>query len=429
MENKWKLETTSMSLHLLAMSIMLCDHLKMLFPDAIWLPCLGRLAFPIFAFLIVEGYHRTKHLGKYAKRLLLFAFLSEVPFDLMVGGTAFYFTHQNVLWTFLMGLGLIHINEKVKSTGKLPLRLLIAAGTVIVGYYAGKFTSVDYAQAGVLTVLVFYFFRERTWWNFILQLVSLAYLNFVMLGSYPLALSLFGHAFSIPRQGLAVLALIPIWLYRGRQGYHSKWLQYLNYGFYPGHMLVLTVITGAVSAWALLAFLIPVMGILFWRLIGEKGQYAVKLKLEELAGPAIATLVIYSVVVLLYSAPFLSMLNITADTVTIKYAIDATTWAKGSYTRAISSQDQDVIAEWLAFCDETIPEEKQTDINAISRPFPAYVIEFRKGKKCVIQLAITQLESVIYKEFSKGKYVGYAPKNPYYDQAADMMAMLEGAEA
>ena len=104
MKRKFTLETTSTSLHLMAMAIMLCDHCKRLFPDAIWLPCVGRLAFPIFAFLIVEGYHHTQDLNRYARRLLFFAILAEVPFDLMANGIPFHSGHQNVLWTFLLAL-------------------------------------------------------------------------------------------------------------------------------------------------------------------------------------------------------------------------------------------------------------------------------------------------------------------------------------
>ena len=425
MEKKWKLETTSMSLHLMAMAIMLCDHCKRLFPDAIWLPCVGRLAFPIFAFLIVEGYHRTKNLGKYAKRLLLFAFLSEIPFDLMVGGTAFYFTHQNVLWTFLVGLGLIHINEKVKIAGKLPLRLLVAAGTVIVGYYAGKFTGVDYAQAGVLTVLMFYYFRERTWRNFLLQLVSLVYLNFVMLGSYPLALSLFGHTFSMPRQGLAVLALIPIWLYRGRQGYRSKLLQYCNYAFYPAHMIVIAVITDAASLWTLLVFLIPPLGALIWRCMGETGKTAVRLKLEELEGPAIALAAILGVAMLLIVAPFLSLLDSSVDTVTIEYIENLQDMRRGAYTCAVTRKDEDVIEDWLAFSEIAAPKEERHLANGWSEPFPAYVAEFRRGRTLISQLWITRRETIVMDRKGTAMYVGYIPLNPYYQQAADMMAELQ----
>ena len=105
------------ALHILAMVLMLMDHLwATLLPAQDWLTCAGRLAFPIFAFMAVEGYFHTHSFRKYALRLALFAVLSEVPFDLMYGGTWFYPVHQNVIWTLLLGLLGIHLMETVQGS-------------------------------------------------------------------------------------------------------------------------------------------------------------------------------------------------------------------------------------------------------------------------------------------------------------------------
>ena len=107
------------ALHILAMVLMLMDHLwATLLPAQDWLTCAGRLAFPIFAFMAVEGYFHTHSFRKYALRLALFAVLSEVPFDLMYGGTWFYPVHQNVIWTLLLGLLGIHLMETVRKKTK-----------------------------------------------------------------------------------------------------------------------------------------------------------------------------------------------------------------------------------------------------------------------------------------------------------------------
>ena len=119
MEKKYRVETSSLSLHIIAMACMLCDHLwGTIVPGNDWLTCIGRVAFPIFAFLIVEGYFHTKNLKKYIRRLVVFALLSEIPFNLAMGSRIFYPIHQNVLWSFLIALGLLHWNKKTKSLQK-----------------------------------------------------------------------------------------------------------------------------------------------------------------------------------------------------------------------------------------------------------------------------------------------------------------------
>ena len=168
-----RIETTSLSLHVIAMASMLCDHLwATVVPGNDWLTCVGRLAFPIFAFLIVEGYVHTGSLRRYAGRLLLCAILSEVPFDLVMGGTASYPFHQNVLWTFLIALFLIWLNEQGPVRRAAWLSVLAGIGTVALGWVLGLLSMADYQHAGVLMVLAFYFFRGRKWWCFAGQALS-----------------------------------------------------------------------------------------------------------------------------------------------------------------------------------------------------------------------------------------------------------------
>lgn len=243
MENKQRSGVTSAALHIMAMLFMLCDHLwAMVVSGNDWLTCIGRLAFPIFAFMIVEGYFHTRSLKKYAGRMLLCAVLSEIPFNLAVGSSVVYPVHQNVLWTFLIGLLLIHLNEKAKKRGKLWLRIITAAATAALGFILGLVSFCDYNYAGVFTVLVFYFFRERKWYNLVAQILLLWYINAEMLSGFAYELTLFGNQFYLVRQSLALLALIPIWLYRGKQGMHNKAFQFICYAFYPVHLLVLALI-------------------------------------------------------------------------------------------------------------------------------------------------------------------------------------------
>lgn len=243
MDRKFKLETTSASLHIMAMAFMLCDHLwGTVVSGNDWLTCIGRLAFPIFAFLLVEGYFHTRNFKKYILRMLLFAVISEAPFNLAIGGSVFYPYHQNVLWSFLISLVLIHWNERVTDRPTW-IRALVCLGTLLVALVGGLLTMVDYHHAGILTVLVFYVFRQKKWWSYAGQLLCLWYINCEILGGLVYELPCFGTTISIPQQGFALLALLPIWLYRGKQGYHTRLLQYTYYAFYPVHLLILGLIS------------------------------------------------------------------------------------------------------------------------------------------------------------------------------------------
>ena len=151
-----RFDLSAAALHILAMAFMLMDHLwATLLPAQEWLTCVGRLAFPMFAFMAVEGYFHTRSFKRYALRMLAFALLSEIPFDLMYGGTWFYPVHQNVIWTLLIGLLGIHLMEKVRQKGKTWCCVLACIGVTVLGAILGTVGMVDYYGAGVLTVFVF----------------------------------------------------------------------------------------------------------------------------------------------------------------------------------------------------------------------------------------------------------------------------------
>ncbi len=243
MKQNHRFQMTSMTLHVMAMAFMLCDHMWWtVVTGNDWMTCVGRIAFPIFAFMIAQGYSYTRNLKKYVLRLTAFAIISEIPFDLMVAGSLIFPLHQNVLCTFLISILVIYLFEKAKKLDKIWLQIPAFAGCLLIGYVLGLVSFADYGYAGVFTVLVFYIFRKRNWQNFLGQLLLLAYINMVLLGDNGFDLVIWGHTCFVPLQTFALLALIPIWLYRGKQGPHSKALQYLYYSFYPAHLLILGLI-------------------------------------------------------------------------------------------------------------------------------------------------------------------------------------------
>jgi len=242
-----RFDISSSGLHIIAMLFMLCDHLwATIVPGNQWLTCLGRLAFPMFAYMAVEGYFHTSNLKRYVLRLLLFAVISETPFNLMYSSSFVYPFHQNVIWTLLLGIGFIHVNELAARKDKLLLRIGTGFFTVLLGWLIGMLTMVDYYGVGVVTILVFYFLRKRTWWCLLGQIAALYYLNAEVLGGFYFEVNIMGKLVPVVQQGLALFALIPIWLYRGRKGCRRKWFQYACYGFYPMHMLLLYVLRSVI---------------------------------------------------------------------------------------------------------------------------------------------------------------------------------------
>lgn len=240
--NRFKI-LDSFTLKCIAMALMLCDHLWAVLPfNAGWLTAVGRLAFPIFAFQIAEGFARTSSRSRYLKRMLVFALISELPFNLFAGGALFSPFHQNVMFTFLIALLLMCRMEKARSCAPRWRYLLCCAGSGIVGFLSGFLLMVDYYGVGVLTVLVFYWTREKRL-GWLWQLAALWWMNLEVLGGFGWPVVLGGAEIFLPQQGLALLALPLIWMYNGKQGLHSKTVQRLYYGFYPAHMLVLSLLS------------------------------------------------------------------------------------------------------------------------------------------------------------------------------------------
>lgn len=225
----------STALRLLAILFMVLDHLwATVVPGNLWLTCVGRLAFPIFAFQLCEGYRHTSDYRRYRRRLLVFALLSEIPFNLFYAGSVIFPFHQNVLFTLLLGLLAIRQADmlrreegiKKKSLRCLALLLIFAGGAVLFP---------DYGLMGVMTVLCFFVFRDHR----LFQLAAMAVLNIFAFKGQTIPVSLGALAFDFPIQGFALLALPLIWLYNGEKGRGGKGLRLFWYIFYPLHMLAL----------------------------------------------------------------------------------------------------------------------------------------------------------------------------------------------
>ena len=237
---KFKFINSNM-LKIFAMTVMLLDHLwATIVPGNQWMTLLGRLAFPIFAFLIVEGFVHTSDFKKYVKRLLIFGIISEIPFNLITTGSFIFPFHQNVMFTLLLGLLCINQLDKIKNNKdkKFIIKTILKVlGLLVVGLVG----FVDYGITGILTIIVFYLFRNIKFGR-VLQLISFILLYIVFFKGFGIVIELFGKEYFLPQQSFCILSLIPIWLYNGERGKKNKLLQYGFYLFYPVHMIIIYLI-------------------------------------------------------------------------------------------------------------------------------------------------------------------------------------------
>ena len=232
------------ALKALAMVLMFLDHACWTIAfDHQWMTCAGRVAFPLFAFLVAEGYNRTRDFKRYLKRMFLFALLSELPFNLMTGGGVLNPFQQNVMFTFCIALLLLRQMDKAWQRSWWQ-GVLVAVFAACLGYGLGFLTFVDYYGYGVVTVLVFWL-AGKVRFGWLLELVALGYFNLELMGGMSYVLNLWGREIWVAQQAFALLALIPIWLYNGQRGPGGKKWQYFGYAFYPVHMLILFLLAMA----------------------------------------------------------------------------------------------------------------------------------------------------------------------------------------
>jgi hypothetical protein len=210
-------------LKLIGMISMVADHVGVQFfsedPTIFYyaLRVFGRLAFPIFAYLLAVGFQRTRDRKKYAMRLGVFALITQIPFQIFAG-------HLNVLFTFLLGIFFLTAAEKQEPLG------------MIAAILAAEFLRTDYAGYGLLIIFIFYRFGEDKQKSF-LYLFGLT----ALYGT--LSVLSLGHFEWVVMIQLACVAALPVIWHEFRwQVQLPKWTGYV---FYPAHIAILL----AIQAW------------------------------------------------------------------------------------------------------------------------------------------------------------------------------------
>lgn len=178
---------------------------------------IGRVAFPLFCFMLVQGFLHTRNRGKYLARLAAFALISEIPFDVAVFNRWFYFGYQNIYFTLVLGmLAMMGLDWCEKNNKKWPMPLIIAACCA-----TAWLLHTDYDVLGVLTIVSLYLLRNQRRWCFVVTGIILLAESWMLLGA-------------------AVLALLFIWRYNGQKGnLKGKWF---FYWFYPAHLFLLFLV-------------------------------------------------------------------------------------------------------------------------------------------------------------------------------------------
>lgn len=209
-------------LKVVALITMLCDHIAVVLVPQSGSPelytalrVIGRIAFPIFCFMLSEGFMYTSDRKKYLIRLFIFAVISEIPFDLAASGKWFELADQNVMWTLLIGLIVLTGLEKYSNNFALQM-LCILGGSV-----AAFICRVDYSFYGILMIAVFYLCRENHYKMFII-------IMFLLMVQ--------GEA-----EAFGILSIPFIMAYDADKE-EKKLPKYFFYAFYPVHLLALYII-------------------------------------------------------------------------------------------------------------------------------------------------------------------------------------------
>ncbi len=185
----------------------------------------GRLAMPIFYFLMVEGFIHTRSRWKYLRNILIFAVISEVPFDMALFRSTFYAAHQNIFFNMALSLlGLIVwdlFTEGNTEKASLDRKFMAAAFYTIICMFATVLCT-DYLAYGPMLALIFYLNRKNEVWRGVLS----AWLFTLM--------TIMGF-----KEIAACIDVFILHFYNGKRGKQNK---YFFYVFYPAHFILLVLI-------------------------------------------------------------------------------------------------------------------------------------------------------------------------------------------
>ncbi len=225
---------SSFLLKIIACFTMLLCHIPFVYPQySVPLMYIGKISFPLYAFLISEGYVHTRNFSKYLTRLIVFGVISQIPAYLLFVGKSFNGLYLNIFFTLALGLLGIRIYDKIKSKYiSTPLIILLAVIAELLKF--------DYGAFGVLMIVCFYVFK-RNKLNMVLSQMFLMFILYMKKMSY-YTFSLFNLQYILFQLLFSVISLAIILTYNGKKGKSSGKIKLMFYFFYPVHLIILDLL-------------------------------------------------------------------------------------------------------------------------------------------------------------------------------------------
>lgn len=225
---------SSFLLKIIACFTMLLCHIPFVYPQySVPLMYIGKISFPLYAFLISEGYVHTRNFSKYLTRLIVFGVISQIPAYLLFVGKSFNGLYLNIFFTLALGLLGIRIYDKIKSKYiSTPLIILLAVIAELLKF--------DYGAFGVLMIVCFYVFK-RNKLNMVLSQMFLMFILYMKKMSY-YTFSLFNLQYILFQLLFSVISLVIILTYNGKKGKSSSRIKLMFYCFYPVHLIILDLL-------------------------------------------------------------------------------------------------------------------------------------------------------------------------------------------
>ena len=244
--NTSRIGITASTLSIIAMVTMLIDHCGyVLFNNEFIMRAIGRIAFPIYGFMLVEGYYKTSNKVKYFLKMMILAILTEPIFDSLFLKSLCDFKHQNVLFELAFGIVLVHSVNKIRESTVNFSTIKYIGYTLLLGsvMVASEILNFDYGAIGLVMVLIFAIgYNTKLKWLTTILGVVIPYV-FLFKGNNVLGMiNILGFELPIYLQTYAVLTIPFILLYNGQKGISNKTFKTFKYLFYPVHLLILYLI-------------------------------------------------------------------------------------------------------------------------------------------------------------------------------------------